>query len=126
MLDPASGAEYMAIEFVVQPKDFTQALRFIRPVGRQAVKEFVDVTARKSEVEFASTSATSAFPAQVVSPGHAKAPVWVFEWFRKTVKTLKQPSIRVSIVDGQVKAENLTYSHPDITVRAHRRAKYGG
>jgi hypothetical protein len=110
----------MAIEFVVQPKDLTQALRFIRPVGRKAAEEFVDVSARKSEVEFASTSTTSAFPAQVVSPGYARAPVWVFEWFRKVVNTLRKASVHISIVDGQVKAENLTYSHPDISVRTHR------
>jgi len=116
----------MAIEFVVQPKDLAQALRFIRPVGRKAEKEFVDVTVRKSKDEFASTSTTSAFPAQVVSPGHARAPVLVFEWFRKVVRTLRKPSVYISISDGQVKADNLTYRHPDITVRTHWRAKYGG
>jgi hypothetical protein len=110
----------MAIEFVVQPKDLAQALRFFRPVGRQTGEEFVDVHARKCEIEFSSPSASSAFPAQVISPGSTRAPVWVFEWLRKVVKTLRQPSVCISITDGQAKAGNLTYSHPDISVQIHR------
>jgi hypothetical protein len=110
----------MAIEFVVQPKDLAQALRFIRPVGRQSVEEFIDLHARKCEIEFIAASVSSAFPAQVVSPGSARAPIWVFEWFRKVVKTLRRPTVCISITDGQVKAGNLTYSHPDISVQIHR------
>jgi hypothetical protein len=113
----------MAIEFVVQPKDLTQALRFIRPTKVRERAEFVDLHARKSEIEFIAASVSSAFPAQVVTPGYARAPVWVFEWFRKTVKTLRKPSVYISITDGQVKADNLTYSHPDIKVRTHWRVK---
>lgn len=114
----------MVIEFVVQPKELAKALRFVLPTSprtRRAQAEFVNVIARKSEIEFASASVTSSFPAQVASRGHARAPVWVLDWFRKVVTTLRLPSVHVSIVDGQVKAENLTYNHPDITVQARRR-----
>jgi hypothetical protein len=113
----------MAIEFIVQPKDLTQALRFIRPTRVREQTEFVDVHVRKSEIEFIAASVSSAFPAQVVTSGYARAPIWVFEWFRKVVKTLRKPSVHISISDGQVKADNLTYSHPDITVRTHWRVK---
>lgn len=118
----------MAIEFVVQPKELAKALRFILPTNprtRRARAEFVEVSARKSEIEFASASVASSFPAQVVCRGHARAPVWVLDWFRKVVTTLRLPSVHVSIADGHLKAEHLTYNHPDITVQARRRIKSG-
>lgn len=48
---------------------------------------------------------------------YARAPYLVFEWFSKAVSTLRQPSIVVSIAEGQVKVANLTFTHPDISVR---------
>ncbi len=107
----------MAIQFIVKRNDLVQALGFVRPTplrARQSLKEVVEVYACKSEVEFVATSATSSLPAQVVSPGFARAPICVFEWFRKIGGTLPQHAIRISITDREVKAENLTYSHPNI------------
>jgi hypothetical protein len=111
----------MATEFVVQSKELTQALRFVLPTavrGRKAQTEFIAVNANNAEVEFSSTSVSSFISAQVISPGNARVPASGFEWFRKIVKSLKLPSVRISIVDGQVKAEGLTYSHPEITSSA--------
>ncbi len=111
----------MAIEFVVKLRDLAQAFTFVRPSPlrtRQAHKEFVDVYARKSEIELASKGAASSFPAQVINLGHARVPIWFFEWFSKAARTLRQPSVRVSIADGEVRAENLTYSHSRISVHS--------
>ncbi len=66
----------MAVEFLVKPEDLLEALTFIRPNRlrtRQARRERVDIYARKSEIEFASTSASLAFRARVISPGKARA-----------------------------------------------------
>jgi len=92
-------------------------MRPARLRGRQAQAEFVDINARNSEIELVSTSVSSAFPAEVISSGYARAPYLVFEWFSKAVKTLRQPSVRIAIQEGQVKAASLTFTHPDISIR---------
>lgn len=92
-------------------------MRPARPRGRGVQAEYVDINARDSEIELVSTSASSAFPAEVSSSGYARAPYLLFEWLSKAMKTLRQSSVRVSIVEGQVRAANLTFSHPEISLR---------
>jgi len=110
----------MDIEFDVEPREFAQALRYMRPArlqGRKARAEFIDINAGKGEIELVSTSASTTFPAQVINPGYARAPYLGYEWLSKAVRTLSQLSVRVSIVEGQIRVAKLTLSHPDITMR---------
>jgi hypothetical protein len=120
----------MAIEFIVERHEFVLAFMFVRPSPlrtRQARKAFVNVHARKkSGIELASVGTSSSLPAEVISRGDARVPIWFFEWFRKAARTLHQRSVHVSIFAGQVKADNLTYSHPDVTLHARRRKKLSG
>jgi len=110
----------VAIEFVVQIGEFAKAVRFLlagRPRTKKAQSEFVDMNVANGELELVTTGASSALPAEVVRSGYGRAPYLVFEWFGKAVKTLKQPSVRVLIEPGKVKAANLIFSHADISVR---------
>jgi hypothetical protein len=109
-----------AVELTVQTSEFSEALRFLRPArarGRKAQADFVDLNARAGEVEIVAPGVSFSFPAQVIRAGYARVPYLTFEWFSKALKTLRQPSVEVAIYQGQVKAANLTFKHPDISVR---------
>lgn len=109
-----------AVEFMAQVGEFLKAVKSLRPArskGRKARADFVDINARTVEIELVAPSVSSVFPAEVTRSGYARAPYLVFEWFSKAVKTLREPCVHVSILGGQVKAANLTFSHPDISIR---------
>jgi hypothetical protein len=110
----------MAVEFTVKIHEFMKAVKFIlagRAPGKKAQVEFVDLNARDGEVELVATGVSVDFPAEVVTSGYGRAPHPVFEWFSRAVKTLHQPTVRVLIEPGKAKAANLTFSHPDISIR---------
>jgi hypothetical protein len=109
-----------AVEFITAKNEFLEAVRFFRPArskGKKAQADFVDINARSAEVELVATSVSSSFPAGVIRAGHARAPYLVFEWFSKAAKTLREASVHISILEGRVKVANLTFSHPDISIR---------
>jgi hypothetical protein len=109
-----------AVEFMVQSGEFSKALKYLRPArarGRKARADFVDINARDGEVEIVSTGVSFSVSAEIKRAGYARAPYLVFEWFSKAVKKLRQASVVVSITNGQVKVVNLTFTHPDISIR---------
>jgi hypothetical protein len=108
------------VEFMVQSGELSKALRYLRPArarGRKARADFVDMNARDGEVEIVAPGVSFSVPAQVIRAGYARVPYLTFEWFAKVLGTLRQPSVVVSIADGQVKVASLTFTHPDIAIR---------
>jgi hypothetical protein len=108
------------VEFGVQSAEFSKELRYLSPAraqGRKARADFVDLNARDGEVEIVAPGVSFPVSAEVTRPGYARAPYLVFEWFSKAVKTLRQPSVVVSVADGQIRVANLSFAHPDISVR---------
>jgi hypothetical protein len=108
------------VKFVVQLSEFSKALRYLRPArakGRKAQADCVDLNVRAEEVEIVAPGVSFSLPAQVILAGYARVPYLTFEWFSRALKTLRQPSVEVAIIQGQVKTANLTFKHPDITTR---------
>jgi hypothetical protein len=108
------------VEFMVESGEFSKALRYLRPArarGRKARADFVDLNARTGDVEIVAPGVSFSLPSQVISAGYARVPYLTFEWFAKALGTIRQPSVVVWIADGQVRAENLTFTHPDISIR---------
>jgi hypothetical protein len=109
-----------AVEFAAQLSEFSEALRYLRPArarGRKAQADFVDINARDGEVEIVAPGVSFSVPAEIIRAGYARAPYLVFEWFAKALGTLGQPSIAVSIAEGQIRVANLCFTHPDISIR---------
>jgi len=110
----------VAVEFDVHLKEFVRAVKFLftgRPRGKKAQGEWVDINAFGEEVELVATGVSAGFPAEVRKSGYGRVPYLFFERFIKAIKTLASPSVHVSIEPGKIKAENLTFSHPEISIR---------
>jgi len=109
-----------AVEFVIQSTEFSEALRFLRPArarGKKARADFVDMNAHAGEIEIVAPGVSFSVPAEITREGYARAPYLVFEWFAKALGTLRQPSVVVRIAEGQIKVANLSFAHPDISIR---------
>jgi len=109
-----------AVEFATQSTEFSEALRFLRPArarGRKAQADFVDMNAHAGEIEIVAPGVSFTVPAEITREGYARAPYLVFEWFAKALGTLRQTSVVVRIAEGQIKVANLSFAHPDISVR---------
>jgi hypothetical protein len=108
------------VEFIVQLSAFSETLRYLRPArawGRKARSDFVDINARTGEIEIVAPGVSLSLPAQIIRAGYARVPYLTFEWFAKATSTIRQPSAAVWIAEGQVKVENLSFMHPDISIR---------
>jgi hypothetical protein len=109
-----------AVEFMAQASEFSKVLKYLRPArarGRKARVDFVDMNVRAGEVEIVAPGVSFSVPVEIAREGYARAPYLVFEWFAKALGTLRQPSVVVRIADGQIKVGNLSFAHPDISIR---------
>lgn len=100
--------------------DFANAVKCLLggvPRGRRAQIEYVDINVRNDEVELVGTGVSSAFAAQIVSSGYSRVPCRVMEGLYKSLKTLRQASLNVSIETGAVKMGSLAIRHPEISLR---------
>jgi hypothetical protein len=109
-----------AVEFAIQSTEISEALRFLRPArarGKKAHADFVDLNGHAGDIEIVAPGVSFSVPAEITREGYARAPYLVFEWFAKALGTLGQPSVVVRIANGQIKVANLSFAHPDISIR---------
>jgi hypothetical protein len=108
------------VEFTVHVIELVKAFKYLHPArsrGKKAQSDFADINARSSEVELVAPGVSLSFPAEITRPGYARAPYLLLERLSKAMKTIRQATVRIAIREGQVKAANLTFTHPDISLR---------
>jgi hypothetical protein len=107
------------LAFTVRLTDFNQAVEYLL-AGRsqgEAQLDFVDLNARGSEVELATTSTSSTFPAEIKTTGYARVPIQVFERVSRAARMLRQPSALVTVKPGKIRVATMLVSHPEIEIR---------
>jgi len=108
------------VEFTVDLGELRRALKPLvaaKPRGKDAVGEFVDLSAENNEVVLTTTGAASGFPAAIKSPGYARIPLLVLERWSRTLGKLGEQTALVSVQPGLIRAANLTVRDPGISIR---------
>ncbi len=93
------------VTFAVRLKDFKAATKFLLTgLPRAKAKlDSADLNAHGSEVELVTTGSSSAFPAEIKTPGYARLPLQVFERIVRSVRMLRLDSAVVTIQPGEIR-----------------------
>ena len=112
--------ESMPVEVSFRLKDFKNALKHLfvlKPTRGQAKLEYVDFNTGDDEVELVTTGIASSFPARIKTHGYARIPYPTFSGLSRSLRNLSEQPVVVSIHEGELKAANLAFRHPRITIR---------
>ena len=112
--------ESMPVEVSFRLKDFKTALKHLfvlKPTRGQAKLEYVDFNTGDDEVELVTTGIASSFPARIKTHGYARIPYPTFSDLSRSLRNLSEQPVVVSIHEGELKAANLAFRHPRITIR---------
>ena len=110
----------MPVEVSFRPKDFNNALKqlfALKSTPGQAKLEYVDFNTGDDEVELVTTGIASSFPARIKTGGYARIPYVTFSGLSRSLRDLSEAQVVVSIHEGELKAANLAFRHPSITIR---------
>ena len=110
----------MPVEVSFRLKDCKNALKHLfalKPTRGQAKLEYVDFNTGDDEVELVTTGIASSFPARIKTGGYARIPYLTFSGLSRSLRNLSEEPVVVSIHGGELKAANLAFKHPRITIR---------
>lgn len=110
----------MPIEVCFPVKDFRRAVKNLlapKPRRGQARVDYVDFNVRQGEVQLVTTGTLSSFSAEIKRGGYARIPYTTFRLLSRSLLTLSQSRVAVSIQEGEVRAAGLAFRHHGITIR---------